>query len=189
VTVSVTDAAGNSATAKRTIAVTADTAGGGGTTTPPAGGGGTTTPPAGGGGPTTPPAEPEPATLDLDVPRKARARAKAIPVELTASDDGRVQLALARGAHVIARASVRLDADGTADYRLKLPNGAKAGTYTLKATYRGITVSRRLTLTGKPSARHARASALPGVAVGPGPLALPDGRFHGPRPASTFKVR
>ena len=90
---------------------------------------------------------------------------------------------------MIARASVRLDPDGTADYRLKLPKGAKAGRYTLKATYRGITVTRNVTLTGKVSARHARATALGGVAVGAGPRALPDGRFHGSRPAATFKVR
>jgi PKD repeat protein len=180
VALTVTDAAGNAATAKKAITVTAVT------TTPPAGGGGTTTPPADTTEPDDAPAAP---SLDVDAPRKARARAKAIPVELTASDDGRVQLSLARGARVVARAGVRLDADGTADYRLKLPKGSKAGRYTLKATYRGITVSRTLTLTGKAVARHARASALPGVAIGAGPRALPDGRFHGPRPAATFKVR
>ena len=49
---------------------------------------------------------------------------------------GRVQLALLRGSRVVARASVKLAADGTADYRLKLPKGTKAGRYTLKATYR-----------------------------------------------------
>ena len=182
VALTVTDAAGNAATAKRAITVAAE---GGGATTPPAGGGGTTTPPVDDGDTT----QPDAPSLGLDAPRSARARAKAIPVELTASDAGRVQLSLARGARVIARAGVRLDPDGTADYRLKLPKGAKAGRYTLRAAYRGIIVSRNLTLTGKPSSRHARASALPGAAVGAGPRALPDGRFHGPRPAATFKVR
>ena len=115
-------------------------------------------------------------------------------MEITANDAGRVQLSLARGPRTIARASVRLDADGTADYRLKLPKGTKPGRYTLKATYtpsggRPITVSRSLTLTGKPSARRASASSIPGVAVGVGPRALPDGRFHGARPERTFEVR
>jgi PKD repeat protein len=184
VSLTVTDAAGNAATAKQAITVTAISE-----DTPPAGGGGTGTPPA--GGTTAPPAshdEQAPAELDVDAPRKVRARAKAIPVEVTASDDGRVQLSLSRGARVIARAGIRLDADGTADYRLKLPKGLKAGRYTLKAAYRGVTVSRSVTLTGKPPARRARASSLPGAALGPGPRALPDGRFHGPRPAPVFSV-
>jgi hypothetical protein len=97
-----------------------------------------------------------------------------------------VQLALARGKRVIVRAGVRLDADGTADYRLKLPKGSRAGRYTLKATYGAVTTSRRITLTGKTAART---SLRPGVELGRGPRALPDGRFHGDRPARTFKVR
>ena len=112
-------------------------------------------------------------------------------MELSASDAGRVQLALVRGNRVIARASVKLDADGTADHRLKLPKGTKAGRYTLKATYKpagrqAIIVSRPIALTGKASAT---ASSHGGAAVGVGPRALPDGRFHGDRPARTFKVR
>jgi plastocyanin len=205
VSLTVADAAGNTATAKKAITVTpATTTPGGGTTTPGGGtttpGGGTTTPGGGtttpgGGTTTTPPddggtAEPveEPA-LDLYAPRKARARAKSIPVELTASDAGRVQLSLTRGNRVLARAGVRLDEDGTADYRLKLPKGSKAGRYTLKATYGTITASRKLTLTGKSPARRARTSSRPGIELTRGPRALPDGRFHGDRPARTFKVR
>ena len=176
VALTVTDAAGNAATAKKAITVSARATDGGTTTPPP--------PP-----PTneTPPADdaPEPASLDVDAPRSARARAKSIPVELTASDSGRVQLWLLRGGRMVARASVKLAADGTADYRLKLPKGTKAGRYTLKATYGTITVSRSLTLTGKTSARK----SSPGdAAVGAGPRALPDGRFHGALPARTFKV-
>ena len=110
-------------------------------------------------------------------------------MEVTANDTGRVQLTLVRGERTIARASVRLDADGTADHRLKLPSGTKPGRYTLKATYKSITVSRGLTLTGKPSARRASASSVPAVAVGAGPRALPDGRLQGARPERIFKVR
>jgi hypothetical protein len=87
---------------------------------------------------------------------------------------------------MVARATVKLDADGTADYRFKLPKRTKAGRYTLKATYGTVTVSRALKLTGKAAARR---SSLPGMAVGVGPRALPDGRFHGARPERTFKVR
>ena len=102
-------------------------------------------------------------------------------MELTASDAGRVQLALTRGTRVVARASVKLAADGTADYRLKLPKGTKAGRYTLKATYRTISASRSLTLTGKASApeqlaarrgrrrRTARAARRPLPRRPPGP--------------------
>ena len=105
-----------------------------------------------------------------------------------------MQLSLARGSRVIARAGVRLDEDGTADYRLKLPKGSKAGRYTLKASYtppgrQAITASRKITLTGKPTARGARMSSRAEPALGRGPRALPDGRFHGDRPARTFKVR
>ena len=96
---------------------------------------------------------------------------------------------LSNPSRVVARSGVRLDADGTADYRLKLPKGSKAGSYTLKATYQTITASRKLTLTGKSSARRARTSSRPIATVGRGPRALPDGRFHGDRPARTFKVR
>ncbi|HET6547699.1 MAG TPA: PKD domain-containing protein [Solirubrobacter sp.] len=194
VSLTVTDAAGNQAKAKKTVTVTAATtpppADGGGSTTPPPAGGGTTTPPEDGGDTDTPPVGDdgaEPPSLDLDAPRRARARAKSIPVELTASDSGRVRLSLTKGRRVIARTTVRLDPDGTADYRLKLPKGTKAGRYTLTASYGTITASRSLTLTGKRSARRARASvATP--KVGPGPRALPDGRFHGPRPQRTFAV-
>ena len=131
VALTVTDAAGNAATAKKTITVTA--AGGGGTTDPPrrrwrddeparrrrrddrsAAAAVAARPPArrrrddappGGGGETPPAGDDDaPTTLELDAPRTARTRAKAIPVELTASGTGRVQLTLARGDRVVARA-------------------------------------------------------------------------------------
>ena len=81
-------------------------------------------------------------SLELDVPRSARARAKSIPVELTADDAGRVQLALVRGGRTIVRASVTLDADGTADYRLKLPKGIKAGALHAQGDLRRASPSR-----------------------------------------------
>jgi plastocyanin len=183
VALTVADAAGNAATAKRTVTVTA----GAGGTTPPAGGG-VGTPPAGG------PASPAAPSLALSAPRKAQARVKAIRVKVTGRPAGRVQLSLARGRRVVARAGVTLGSGGTAAHRLKLAKGTTAGRYTLKATYKAaggqtIAVSRKITLTGKPSARRAAASSRPGVALGRGPRALPDGRFHGDRPARTFEVR
>lgn len=179
VALTVTDAAGNAATARKAISVTP---------TPPPGDDGASDPVDDGT------SDPDPPSLELDAPRKARVRAKSIPVELTASDSGRVQLALTRGARAIARAGVTLDEDGTADYRLKLPRGSKAGRYTLKATYKPaagqpITATRKITLTGKTSARRAAITPGPEIELGRGPRALPDGRFHGDRPARTFKVR
>jgi plastocyanin len=178
VALTVIDAAGNAATAKKAITVSAADA----------------TPPPSDDDTTAPRDDAKSPSLALRAPRKAGAGAKAIRVKLRANDAGRVQLSLARGGRVIARAAVRLAKDGTADYRLKLPRRTKAGRYTLKATYRpagdrAITAKWKITLTRKRAARRATASAGPRVAVGRGPRALPDGRFHGDRPASTFRVR
>jgi PKD repeat protein len=187
VTLTVTDAAGNTGTAKKVVTVAAASGGGSGTTTPGGGAGGTGggTPGGGagggapgGGGTTTPGGDvegDEAPSLELSAPRSVRARARSIPVELTASDGGRVQLALVSGKRVLAKATVRLDADGTADYKLKLPKGIKAGRYTLKATFGALTATRTVTLTGKASARRASASAIGEPTLGHGPVALPDG--------------
>jgi hypothetical protein len=186
VTLTSTDAAGNAATAKRSITVTAPAA--------------TGPPPAVSGG-TPPPARTDgaakPASLALGTPRRVRVRSRVIRVKLTGSAAGRVQLVLSRAGRVVARAGVTLRAARTATYRLKLPKRIKAGRYKLNATYRpafgrAISRSRTITLTGTPSARRAaaaRAGTRGRVAVGRGPRALPDGRFHGPRPARTFEVR
>jgi plastocyanin len=186
VTLTSTDAAGNVATAKRSITVTAPAA----TDPPPAVGSGT--PP-----PTRTDGAAQPASLALGAPRKVRVRSRVIPVKLTGSAAGRVQLVLRRAGRVVARAGVTLRAARTATHRLKLPKRIKAGRYKLRATYRpaagrAISRSRTITLMGKPSARRAtaaRAGTRGPVAVGRGPRALPDGRFHGPRPARTFEVR
>jgi plastocyanin len=199
VALKVVDAAGNAATAKKAITVTAagDTAapsGDGGTTSPPPAGGGTTGPPPAGGGTAQPDGQGRAPSLAMRAPRSAPAGVRTLRVKLTASGPGRVQLSLVRGARVIARAGVRLRNDGTANHRLALPKATKAGRYTLKATYtptggRTINAQRSITLTGRPSARRATASSSAGVVLGPGPRALPDGRFHGARPSGTFRVR
>jgi hypothetical protein len=110
------------------------------------------------------------------------------------NDPGRVQLSLRRGARVIARGGVRVDEAGTVNYGLKLPKRTTAGRYTPKATYMpaggtALTRSRKITLTGKRSARRAIASSSAGVVLTRGPRGLPDGRFHGDPPARTLRVR
>jgi PKD repeat protein len=136
---------------------------------------------------------PEPAPeLDLDAPRRVKAKSRSIRVALTADAPGRVQLALVRGGRVVSRGATGVAA-GTRSYRLKLPKRAKAGAYTLKATYSpdgapAMTVSRKLTLTDKAVAQRARVAARGRAKLEGGPVALPDGRFHGRRPARILKV-
>jgi hypothetical protein len=95
---------------------------------------------------------------------------------------------------VVARAGVTLGADAALSYKLKLAKRMKPGRFTLRAVYtpvNGATVtrSRRISLTGKRTARRATASSRAGVALDRGPRRLPDGRFHGTRPPRTFTVR
>jgi hypothetical protein len=49
-------------------------------------------------------------------------------------------------------------------------------------------VSRKLKLTGKAVAQRARVAARGRAKLEGGPVALPDGRFHGRRPARILKV-
>jgi PKD repeat protein len=206
VKLAVADNAGNQGTATKTITVSALSGGGttpgGGTTTPGGGtttpGGGTTTP---GGGTTTPgddggddDADAPVATIALSAPRKlAAANARTIRVALTASASGKVQLALVRGGRVVSRGGAAVVA-GTSAHKLKLPKGIKAGRYTIKVTYTTAsgaakTASRVITLSGKARAKGASLASRPGSTVGSGPVGMPDGTFHGRRPARTFAVR
>ena len=170
----VRDAAGNVATARKLITVSA--------TTPPP------------DDDDDEPGEPgEVHRLRVDAPTRARARAVFIPVQLTATDRGKVQLQLLDGEQVLARATVQLDPDGTADHHLKLKKNTKPGRYVLKATWKparsaAITKLRNVRLEKSPPVRRASASAAGAAVVGTGPRALPDGAFHGARPALTFKV-
>src|SRR4051794_3421971 len=101
VALTLSDAAGNTATAKKTITVSAASSGGdpgtGGGTGGTGGAGGGTGGAGGGGAPGGTNDAGDDGSLELEAPRRARARAKSIPVELTAGDTGRVQLALLRG--------------------------------------------------------------------------------------------
>ena len=178
VTLTVRDKAGNSTTVRMTITVS-------------------DTPPPGDDDPDDDPTDPvEVHRLRVDAPRIARARAEFIPVQLTATNRGKVSVQLLDGETVLARATVRLDPDGTADHRLKLKKGTAPGRYVLKAAWKPphsettITRLRNIRLVKSPNVRRrASASSRPGAVVAAGPRALPDGAFHGTRPARTFKVR
>jgi PKD repeat protein len=205
VRLTVADNAGHTATASKVITVAASSTGGGETL--PTGGGGTSTP---GGGTSTPGGStgtpgggtPDPgddaddtadATLTISAPRKLGAKSKSIRVALDADASGRVQLQLVRGSRVLSRGGTVV-VEGRSAYKLKLPKGTKAGRYTIKATYTPTggsakRTSRAITLTGKARASRASASAVaPRSAVDGGPVAMPDGTFHGRRPARTFEV-
>ena len=196
VELTVADNAGNTATASKVITVAAPATGGGttnpggGTTSP---GGGTTSP----GGDTTDPGEDElyDPTLEISAPRKLAARSKSIRVAMDADAPGSVQLQLVRGSRVLSRGGTVV-VEGRSAYKLKLPRGTMAGRYAIKATYRPTSgaasrTSRSITLTGRAGATRARAAsaAEPGRKVAGGPVGMPDGTFHGRRPARTFAVR
>jgi len=199
VRVKTADAAGNAASATTVITVSsAPTTGGGGGT--PTTGGGTTTSTAtireivqqaGGAGGTT---AREIGGLEVIAPRKVKlAKAKALPLALTAEAAGTASFALVRSGRVVARGGAAIRGAGTVSYRLKLPRKAKAGAYTLKVTYtpaggRASTSALKVALVGK--AGRAKASAATASAARPdapkvsgagAPVALPDGKFHGER--------
>jgi hypothetical protein len=210
VRVTTADAAGNGAAATKVVTVTAPTTPGtgGGTTTGGGSTGGGSTPAAAGstlvvqqaGGAANTQAAAAGA-LDVVAPRKlSLAKAKhGLPLALTADGAGDATFALVRGGRVIARASKRITGAGTVAFRLKLPKRAKAGAHVLKVTFkpaggRASTRSFKVALTGagKASARSAgvRAAAAPAahdaVSAAGAPVALPDGEFHGARPAKRF---
>ncbi len=195
VRLTVADNAGNTGTA--TTVVTVSAPGGGGTGTP--GGGGTGTPGGGGtgapgGGATgSPGGGTAPAAIALSAPRRLPAKVRSIRVALTADAAGRVQLALVRGGRIVSRGGTAV-APGTSAYGLRLPRGTKAGRYTIKATYTPAggaakTARRTIRLTGRAGAKRASLASRPGSTVGRGPEGMPDGTFHGRRPARTFSVR
>ena len=199
VTLTVTDAAGNAATAKKAITVTAPTRGGGGTTTPPghrrrrdhdapaaaAGHDAARGRRHDDGRPTT--TRPRSSSTR---PRSARARAKSIPVELTATDRGRVRLALERGARVIARASVKLDRGRHGRLPPEAPEGHQGGSLHAQGHLHAVRRPARSPCHAASSSRasrlargsSARASSRRGggVAVGAGRARSPTGACTAP---------
>ena len=132
--------------------------------------------------------------IEVTAPRKLKlARAKALPVALTAEAPGQVSFALVRSGRMVARG--RSDrAAGTTSYRLKLPRRAKAGRYVLKVTFtpagaEASTTTRKVQLTGKARRGQAAKATASGVSAprvsGAGaPSGLPDGKFRGERKRS-----
>ena len=220
VRVKASDAAGNAGWARKVVTVTAPPSGGdgdddgssdglgdgpsgggtggGGSTGGGSTGGGSTGGSTGGGstdpgdGAGSDDAPGESAGFEVSAPRKLKlAKAKALPIALTAEAGGKVSVALVRSGRVLARGSKAIAA-GTSTYRLKLPRKAKAGRYVLKVTFtpQGGTAStstRKVTLAGK-AKKAGRASAsgarAPRVSAAGAPVALPDGKFHGVRKRS-----
>ena len=186
--VTVRDAAGNESSKAVTIVVEAAPAtGGGGTVTgSDTSGGGAT----GGGAPAPTPTAPTPgaavAGLDGEAPKRLRsARARALPLALTATGAGRASIALVRAGRVHAQGAAVVRAAGTHAYRLKLPRRLRAGAYTVKVAWVpvGSATARTRTLrllvgaaTGVRARRAVAAATRPLVDPAGAPYGLPDGR-------------
>ena len=205
VKVKTSDAAGNQGTATKVVTVSAPTTGGGGgggSTPPPSGGGGgrrrrpAAARPAGGSGGATDggdledePADADEADFEVSAPRKLKLAKGKLPITTTTDTPGKVSVALVRNGRVVARGSKSI-AEGTATYKLKLPRKAKAGRHTLKVTFKptggeAITETVKVQLTGKAKKAKASAAAARRAArLSGGPVALPDGTFHGTRKRS-----
>ena len=191
------DGAGNQGGATKVVTVSAPSMGGGGG----APGGGPTSGSSGGatsGGTSTSgddrsgDAQDDAGEFEVDAPRKLKAKAKALRLALTTGTAGKASFALVRSGRVIARGSKAV-AEGTSAYKLKLPRKAKAGRYSLKVTFRptggrATTQTLKVQLTGKAKAARAAAAGARGPRLAGGPVALPDGRFHGRR-TPTFAPR
>ena len=134
------------------------------------------------------PADDGEADFDVSAPRKVKLAKGKLPITVTTDTPGKVSVALVRNGRVVARGSKAI-AEGTRSYKLNLPRKAKAGRHTLKVTFKptggeAITETVKVKLTGK--ARKARASTagLARTRLDGGPVALPDGKFHGTRKRS-----
>jgi hypothetical protein len=151
VTFRATDAAGNQATSKKTITVTARPGSGGGTATPP--------PSGGSGTPGTPGPAPVTGTgslkrvqvgdLTVLVPKKAKlGKAKKLVLGARARKGGKLTIRLTRGKKVLSRLTARLSA-GESKQRLRLPRKLKAGTYSVKISFKANGTSWSATGTAK----------------------------------------
>jgi plastocyanin len=210
VRVKTADGAGNQGSATKVITVSAPASGGGGGATGGGGStgggstggsnggssGGTNGGSTGGSGGSSDADDPsgdddsqDAADLEVDAPRKVKAKAKALRLALTAGSAGKASFALVRSGRVIARGAKTV-AEGTSAYKLKLPRKAKAGRYALKVTFKpaGGQATRqtlKVQLTGKAKAHGATAGLhAPRVSGAGAPSGLPNGVFHGVRKRS-----
>ena len=195
VQVKTTDGAGNQGTATKVVTVSA-----------PATGGGTTSPPSGGG---RLHASAERRRLG-SAGRRRRSRrgagrrrrgrlrgqrpAQGQARQGQAPDHGHDRHARegerrARPQRADRRPRLEVDRGGHALLQAQPPRKAKAGRYTLKVTFKptggeAITETVKVKLTGKARKASASTAGVARTRVDGGPVALPDGRFHGTRKRS-----
>src|SRR3954451_14568096 len=157
VTVTTHDVAGNDATAKTSITVTAPATGGGSTPAGPATPAGPSTPtgpsaPSSNDGPAAPAPAPAGSLLDIAAPKKLAAAKRALPLVLTATGAGRAAFALVRAGKIRAHGATVIRTSGTSAFKLKLPKGLKPGSYSLKVTWvptSGVTKTRTVKIAVK----------------------------------------
>jgi plastocyanin len=189
VKVKTSDAAGNQGSATKVVTVSAPSSGVG-STPPPSGGGSTGGGASDGGDLDEEPTGEDEADFEVSAPRKLKLSKGKLPIALTADSAGKVSVALVRNGRILVRGSKSI-AEGAASYKLKLPRKAKAGRHTLKVTFKptggeASTETLKIKLTGKRKAGAASASAAGArrTRLSGGPVALPDGKFHGTRKRS-----
>jgi hypothetical protein len=140
VTMTTHDVAGNDATAKATITVSAPPAS-------PTPSGPAPAEPSTPTGPSAPAAPSAPASadasggaasrsaLDIAAPKKLARAKRALPLVLAATGAGRATFALVRSGKIRAHGAAVIRKSGTSAFRLKLPKGLKPGSYSLKVTW------------------------------------------------------
>ena len=135
-----------------------------------AGGASTTTPPtassiskdAGGGGTQ----QATVGALKVVAAKRFDRTKRRFPLRLTLSQPGAVEVTLSKSGKRIVRGTLTAKRAGTAGLALKVPKGAKAGSYTLRVVYRptrGKAVTRNLKVTFTAPARTAKPRALVGI--------------------------
>ena len=91
-----------------------------------------------------------------------------LPVVLDTDRAGAATLALVKGAKVVAKGGITINAGGTYVVKLKLPKGVKGGAYSLRVSFtpkgEAKATSKKLNVTLKAAKKaKARAAAVPNV--------------------------
>jgi hypothetical protein len=137
VTLTTHDAAGNEATAKASITVSAPAGSPAPSDPAPAAPSAPSAPsaPAPADRPVAAPAPAVAPLLDIAAPKKLAARKRALPLVLTATGAGRATFALVRAGKISAKGAAVIRKSGISAFKLKLPNRMKPGSYALKITW------------------------------------------------------
>ena len=191
------DGAGNQGSATKVVTVSAPSTGGdggapGGAPTGGSSGGSTSGGTSTSGDDPSGDAQDDAGEFEVDAPRKLKAKAKALRLALTTGTAGKASFALVRSGRVIARGSKAV-AEGTSAYKLKLPPQSQGRALLAEGHLPADRRSRdhadpEVQLTGKARAARAAAAGARVPRLAGGPVALPDGRFHGRR-TPTFAPR